>query len=52
MKSQDDNFHSVIVDEILDAKISAILIKASEASHETQIAHWSIAIDYLRNKEK
>ncbi len=51
MKSQDDNLHLMIVDEILDVKVSAVLIKASLASHEMQIAHWSLAIDYLRNKE-
>jgi hypothetical protein len=51
MKSQDDNLHQMIVDEILDVKVSAVLIKAALASHEMQIAHWSLAIDYLRNKE-
>jgi len=35
MKSQDDNLHSIIVDEILDTKVSAVLIKASEARYET-----------------
>jgi hypothetical protein len=34
MKSQDDNLHLMIVDEILDVKVSAVLIKAAIASHE------------------